>query len=69
MCYTRFDSNYTHTNPRRPSFLRPDMYQFLKKYIPQPWCDWLVAGWLALLVVLIFVLWDTDVARFHYIEI
>ena len=45
------------------------MYQFLKKYIPQPWCDWLVAGWLALLVVLIFVLWDTDVARFHYIEI
>ena len=21
MCYTRFDSNYTHTNPRRPTIL------------------------------------------------
>ena len=21
MCYTRFDSNYTHTNPRRPNFI------------------------------------------------
>ena len=31
MCYTRFDSNYTHTNPRRPTFIRHIVAKLLEE--------------------------------------
>jgi hypothetical protein len=45
------------------------MYTLLRSLLPKPLCDWLVALCFAFLIILVFVLWDSDMTGFHYLDI
>lgn len=44
------------------------MYTLLRTFLPKRLCDWITAAWLAFLIILVFVLWDSDMTGFHYLE-
>jgi len=45
------------------------MYDFLLKYFPKTTADILIVAWYAVLMILVYLFYTTDVAQFKYIEL